>query len=183
MSRRILFASLISLVAALTSPWSMSAESSPSDIASAYFTALGKGDWQASTALMHPDALDRFKGIIATATKGKDGKELLQQLFQVSTQKDFDRLSNAETFRLFWSSMARLQPDLVKAFGMAQQAILGSVAEGENIVHVVSKVTIRPEPGVSASQIDVVSLQRDGASWRVLLTGDMEGLAEELAGE
>jgi hypothetical protein len=182
MFRSLLIPFLLALCAA-TSPVRAASAQSPGDVAAAYFKSLKDADWQATAALMHPAALQKFKDLMSLVAQSPNGKEMLQVFFQASSQKDFDNLAAKDIFRRFMSSLASLEPDLVEIYASTSQVVLGSVQEGEDVVHLVSRMTVRIESDVVVNQVHLVSLQRDGNTWRLLLTGDMEGLAEKLAGQ
>jgi putative sterol carrier protein len=54
--------------------------------------------------------------------------------------------------------------------------VVGHVREGDDVVHVVYRGTTSVG-NVKISKMSVMSLKADGESWRMLLTGDIEGMA------
>ena len=57
--------------------------------------------------------------------------------------------------------------------------ILGSVKEGDNLMHVVSKMQIAIDDTTMES-IKVVSFKKVGNEWRILLRGEIKGLIQQM---
>ena len=57
---------------------------------------------------------------------------------------------------------------------------VGHVAEG-NDAHVVFRLKVAADDGVTITKVQAMSLRRLGPTWRVLLSGEFEGLAAALA--
>lgn len=58
--------------------------------------------------------------------------------------------------------------------------VIGSVAEGESIRHVVVRNRISGM-GVSMTKMEVVGARETKEGWRLQLKGDMKGMAETIA--
>lgn len=57
--------------------------------------------------------------------------------------------------------------------------MIGSVPEGSEMVHVVTRNIAKVET-LSMTKVEAITLHRTSQGWRLALTGDLEGLAETL---
>ena len=62
---------------------------------------------------------------------------------------------------------------------LESQQVIGSVAEGTEMVHVVTRNVGKVET-LSMTKVEAITLRRTELGWRLALTGDLEGLAETL---
>ena len=85
-----------------------------------YGEAAKAYDTAAMTALMHPDALKRFRTTINEAlagSKGAQAKAELLPLFSVATVAAYSALSDPEAFKRLNDTVAKTAPELVEASG------------------------------------------------------------------
>src|SRR5262249_27699261 len=82
-----------------------------------------------------------------------------------------DRLLLAKFLR----GVLDLKPELKKALATAKTEMLGHVAEGKDKAHVVYKLIVEFD-ATPVVNITVNCLQKHGAKWMLLLSGDMEGM-------
>jgi hypothetical protein len=160
------------------------AASSPETICTEYFAALKKDGMTAAASYIHPDELARFK-------------QMLMPLFRRAAAKQDHRL--AEGFfgpgtrleQLEAMSAADFMTGVLRAVGEKMDVnfgdveVLGTVREKE-VVHVVARVTA--EAGDETSKVkvktmEVVSTRPFGDGWKLLLSGELEGLASALGGQ
>ena len=69
-------------------------------------------------------------------------------------------------------------PQAKNAFTAMDSKIIGIVYEGHDLAHVVSRVGVKLED-ISMTKMTVITLKRSGTEWRMLLTGEMQGLGEQ----
>ena len=60
--------------------------------------------------------------------------------------------------------------------------ILGSVREGE-VVHVVARIGLAGPKGMQIRQMQVVSVKPHAGGWKLMLTGELEGMAAALSAQ
>jgi 2-C-methyl-D-erythritol 4-phosphate cytidylyltransferase len=58
------------------------------------------------------------------------------------------------------------------------RTLVGHVLEGNDVAHVVFRMRVAAD-GVTITKVQAMSLRRLGPTWRVLLSGDFEGLAAQ----
>lgn len=155
----------------------------PEAAAEAYFAAMTEGEIGRMAGMMHPEALSAFRGILQPvvdlAEKSEGGAGEVLQLFDgITTTKDLRRLDDTKFFASFFAGMSTLQPELLDAMRGAETETVGHVMEGADTAHVIYRMTM--QVGATVTQTEVISLRRTKDGWGVLLSGEMEGLAESL---
>lgn len=162
-------------------PSARSADTSetPETVAEHYAAAMRAGDWVALTSLMHPDALRKFRGFFAPIVEENAFGEVGKVLFGVDKAADFAALSDSEVFRRLFGFLASNTPALKEALGGAAMTVIGHVNEGPDTVHLVFRMRVSVQ-GIAVEKVDVMPMRRHGATWLVLLSGDMEGVAAAL---
>jgi len=142
-------------------------------------------DWDEYAELMHPEALQDFKDLLVSVLEATGETDRATQMGLVSF---FDGARDAEAvialepeelFAAFMRGVVSQSPQMREAFAGVDFEIIGTVYEGNDLAHVVYRMQMSLE-GLDMTQVDVVSLRRSGTDWRMLLTGEFEGLAEQL---
>jgi len=153
----------------------------PETIVVDYFNLLQKKKWLDITDLFSPPALDQFKQMVlpVIAIDLKQGRGELTQVFfgKKLTPPEIAEMSR-EDFFFFVMSAIMLQVSEVQ-MKFEKVEILGSVKEGDDIVHVVGKLYI----GYGESQftdVNITSLKKIDGKWGLTLTSDVQNLVEEL---
>jgi hypothetical protein len=168
----------IAIVACLANP--VFAQSSPEAVAVAYVAAIKSDGFAAAADYIHPDELERFKGMLAPLladAKSPSAQSLAKAVFgpqaTVESAAALDPLSFMRGFMDFVDGQLK---GVDMTFGDVQ--ILGAVPEKE-AVHLVERNTVGAA-GVQVTQLEVMSLKPYQDTWRLLLSGQMEGLAQAL---
>jgi hypothetical protein len=152
----------------------------PEDIASRALAALKENRIADFTKEMHPEALQSLKKrllevVDAAEEKGR-AAETLKIFKGVSEPGQLRAMDDTEFFTAFFEGMLALQPRVRDAFKDMALDVVGHVREGDDVVHVVYRGTTSVG-NVKISKMSVMSLKADGESWRMLLSGDIEGMA------
>lgn len=159
-----------------------SASDSAETVIQGYLQALKSGQYLKAAELMHPEALEKFRGTIlplVEETAAGDGEESLLPLFRdVPDIAALRKLSPPEFFAAFFGGMVDAVPGMAEGLGSGNITPLGSVPEGDTL-HFVCRTSVSMD-GLDLSEMEVVSLKRSGGNWRVLLSGEMEGIAQAL---
>ncbi len=152
----------------------------PEAVVESYTKALQAGDYLKSTDFMHPEALEKFRGMVLPLVEsvGAESASLLPLFKGVADVAALKKLSPAEFFASFLGGLTAANPAVLAALSSGSMAALGSVAEGE-MLHVVCRTSLGFE-GIKINKMNVVSLKRAAGNWRVLLSGEIEGMAEAL---
>jgi hypothetical protein len=153
----------------------------PEAVATEAIKAMNAHDYAGYTSYMHPDALKSFRtmmsAVVDSAAESKAESQILALFHEVKSVAALREMSDPQFFTSFLQGLTA-NPLTKEALGGAECEILGHIKEG-NIAHVVGriKVTMR---GASVKKMTVISLQPHGKTWKMLLTGELEGLAAML---
>ncbi|MDX2030529.1 MAG: hypothetical protein SF339_07660 [Blastocatellia bacterium] len=173
---------------------SQSQTETPESVAQAYVAATQQGDWPKATSYMHPDALAGFKKAFAPVFDAKDPKAAagIGAIFGINSREEFDALTGGQLLEKLMGTLGGAMPGLNQLMKQSSFTILGRVPEGEDLVHLVCRAQV-PMGGmqlkeapdltknVTFSKMEVVSLRRYESTWRVILSGEIEGMAQMFA--
>ena len=159
------------------------ATASPESVVQGYLETMKAGQFVKMAELMHPEALEKFRAMmlsIVDETKTSEEDNPLRLFRGVKDVAALKKLSPAEFFAAFFGGLMDLSPAMKDALGSGSMGMtpIGSVPEGD-VLHVVCRTTAGVE-GVNITKMEVISLKRAGGNWRVLLSGEMEGIAQAL---
>jgi hypothetical protein len=184
MSSRSLIFSLVAVAAALAAPVCTTAAQerpeTPEAVTRQFGAAMRVNDWVGTAQLMHPDALARFREMFLPIVTADSTGQLCDRLFATKSAAEVAALPNAELFARFFRTLVSGAPELSGMFAGADLVPVGHVLEGNDVAHVVFRMKVAAD-GVTITKVQAMSLRRSGQTWRVLLSGDFEGLAAALA--
>jgi hypothetical protein len=157
--------------------------STPEAVAGQAMKAMNAQDHAQFASYMHPEALKTFRKLLSeildAAAANKADAEMLGLFHEAKSVAALKELSDAQFFASFLRGVMGRIPNLKEALGGAEFEILGHVKEGPDVVHVVTRIKIAMG-SASMKKMSVISLRQDGKSWKMLLTGELEGLAASL---
>ena len=155
-------------------------ENTPEAIATRALAALKENRIADFAKEMHPEALASMKASLLEVVDAAEEKgrvaEALSIFKGVKEADQLRKMNDAEFFTAFFDGMLSLQPRIRDTFKGMTLEVVGHVPEGNDVVHVVYRGTATVGE-VKISKMSVMSLKADGDSWRMLLTGDIEGMA------
>ncbi len=163
----------------LAVPMAAQEASSPEALAKAASEATKKGDWTAFARLMHPEALAEFKRIFRALVAGEGAGPLRSAFFGVEKLEQVDALDDVYVFERLMTNLAKNVPGMAEAMAGSEMFIVGSLPEGDQLVHVVYHAGAKTE-GMIFSKTSVMTFRRHQGEWRALLAGNIEGLAARL---
>lgn len=164
----------------------------PEQVAREAYRRMQTADWVAAAETFDPAALKRFRELLlpvldAVGVSGKDppagkkqdsasaGALMLWVLFAPATSvEEIKALSDREVFARIMANTMSLASAKLEG-----QDVIGSVAEGNDMVHVVTRNVAKVET-MTMTKVEAITLHRTPQGWRLALTGDLEGLAETL---
>ncbi|MFN8547832.1 MAG: hypothetical protein U0527_07675 [Candidatus Eisenbacteria bacterium] len=175
----LVFLLLLPLAAASLTPRPARAADTPEQVVTRYIAATRALKWDEIADMMHPTALDEFKDMMRPIVEIDSTGEATQLLFQVNGLAAYDALAPRDAFARLMRTMTQQNPMIAEALTDANGTVIGHVAEAPDLMHVIYRMG-RTSGALKGTKIEVVTLKRDGAAWRPLLAGNIEGLAEAL---
>jgi hypothetical protein len=179
MSSRSLFFGFVTLAALASAGTAQDRPETPEAVTRQFGAAMRANDWVGTAELMHPDALAHFRDMFLPIVAADSTGQLCDRLFATTSAAEVAALPNAELFARFFRTLVSGAPELSGMFAGADLVPIGHVLEG-NDAHVVFRMKVAAD-GVTITKVQAMSLRRSGQTWRVLLSGDFEGLAAALA--
>jgi hypothetical protein len=158
------------LVAAELTPH-MSAE----QVAAEAYARMRDGEWRAAADTFDPAALKQFREAIAPIMNGAAGGAMAGMFFgEGKTAADIATMTDAAFFADFIRTVSA-----TAGAGLKGQDILGSVSEGPDRQHLVTRASAEAM-GIRVTKMEVVTLNRTPQGWRLALSGELEGMAQAL---
>lgn len=180
MSRKQIVSCLVAVQLLLASVVPALAAETPEQVCAQYLAAIKQHGIVAMSEFIHPDEFARFKNLMMPIFEAGDAAEredLRRGFFgESATPESVAAMPPADFTRAVMAVLdAQLKTKKV-SFGNAD--VLGAVKEGE-IVHMVTRASVAAGD-VTLTQLEVVSLKPSGDTWRLLLSGQIEGMAQGL---
>jgi hypothetical protein len=175
-ARAILIGLTLIGAAAAPLPAQTASPETPEAVVERYVAAMRKRDWNGMVALMDPQALAKFRGMISMAAKSAKAAPLREQLFGGATATQLDSLSDQEFYARFIAAAMSQDPETQQIIDSASIKVIGHVDEGQNLTYVVYNMQLGFGP-VRVSKPDVLTLRRNGNTWLALLRADLEIMA------
>jgi len=162
----------------------------PEQMVTLYFDAFKQGNFEVIADNMHEQELIKFKAAILPAIEksreqdpigaGRDAAAL--RSFLGIDSVDVVKAESPRDFLVrFMKWMAKLNPMMMTGMAGATMETLGSVPE-KDMVHIVCRVNV-DMLGVNFSQLKVMSVKKQGDEWKLMLTGEIDGMAKVLEGQ
>lgn len=127
---------------------------------------------------MHPEALDRFKDILLDITEIDTAGTFLTRFFgDGTTPASFQAMPRQEAFATFTTRVLSREPEYGEILASMAFSLIGHVNETDSLTHVLYRMKLEYS-GLTMSEIEVISLKQLESSWGVLLTRDVENMAE-----
>ncbi len=157
----------IALLILCLSMSAVSAAQSPEAAAKAYFDALAESDKKALVDVVHePSAMQIGKSIIAASPMFRRSGDtgFFEMIFdRVPSAGEIEAMSPVEAFAEYMCEPTPPEED-----SPAVRIILGSVAEGDSLAHVVYRV--KGMPNLSEKSRDVLTCVKQNERWRVVVS-------------
>jgi len=160
---------------------------SPEMVAAAYYAAVRVADWAQVARLTHPETHRQVKTFLIASPPDEPGRSSFPMVSREQVlsglHASMEEIQAMDPELLFERLLSRGVPDPVRSVltgteNDSETRILGHVDEGDSLVHVLRRATFlapRPESPVArqvewdqGSRMDVITLKRDGSSWRVI---------------
>jgi hypothetical protein len=156
------------------------AANSPEAVVKEYMTVLQKEGMAGVSRYIHPDELKRFKDMLMPWMR-KDASqenEAIHGLFgSDATLASVEAMPPAR----FMDSFMRLVGEQMKEASIGDCEIVGTVRE-KDMTHVVTRVAAGYKE-VRISKLEVVSTKPLGKEWKLMLSGELEGMAAAISAQ
>ena len=186
--RRILSSTLLTLTLALASSIAAAEEaaapvpSTPAEVAHHYFELLHAQEWIAAAGLFDADSLAEFRELMKWINDPEWGGELdgLRATFfgPEADSESVATLSDEEYFAQFFQGIMQ-QIAALGGFDFKKLEVLGSLPEGDDVVHVVTRNQLAMGE-IEMEAMEVLSLRQTEQGWKILLSGKLKGLPQQL---
>lgn len=146
-----------------------------------YFASMQAGDFERSAGFFHPEALSAFRESLSfwkeIPEEAQDG--FLDAFFGANaTPETVEEKNDAEFFAAFLTAVMK-QAGAAGSLNFDGMEILGAVAEEDDVLHYVTRNRVSLGE-IEIKSMEVVSVQLTEAGWLLQLSGQMEGVAEQL---
>lgn len=171
----------LAMLSALMFSVVMAAEDeTPESLVTSYFYVLRDQGLMATSQFMHPEALHEFRFMLLPVYQAESDsgqRSLLDMTFGQSIKiEEVKDLSPAEFFDGFMSFVHVQMGGQNITFDKLE--VVGSVSEND-IKHVLARITVGADD-LAITSMEVLSLTPYEDTWRLQLTGEIEGLAKAL---
>jgi hypothetical protein len=174
-------AALLVAAATLALPRAGAAQETPEAVAQRYLASMKARDWAANAAMVHPAELDSIKAAFMDVARSDTSTAGLRAIFQVGSAAELQALPSTQVYARFVGSTVGAQAEMQHFLESATFKVLGHVDEGDS-AYVVYRVTGTGASG-PVSQVTVMSLRRDGATWKARLTDELRATIAGLHAE
>lgn len=182
---RILFVIAIISVVAMTSH----AGATPEEMIQQYFEAFKLGDMQHLASIMHDGELEKFKKtmlpvIESGVTSTNEGVQSQRDVFllkQITGRDAIETIreeSPRDFFVRFMKAVLKMNPTMTTTLSGATIQTLGFITEND-MAHVVYRMSL-DVMGAKMTQMNLMSVKQQGDEWRLMLTGEVEGMSKLL---
>lgn len=150
----------------------------PEEVAKAYMEGVEQEKWQDVSNLLAPEALLEFREMTSFYQQLPSAERMTKRFFGPdATPETVAAMSDAEYF----SAFLRTTLTRAKKVGLTfkEMKVIGSVAEGEKLIHVVVRVKVElGEIEMDRMEICSCVLTEDG--WKIALDKQWKGMALEM---
>ena len=156
-------------------------EGSASAQAKAYFGTMKEKKFDELSAYFAPSALKNFREMMGFLNElpVEEAAEPLTMFFgEGATAESVQEMSDAEFFGGFMNFVMG-RAEMAGGLNFEKIEVLGEVAEGEDLMHVVTRNKISVGE-IEVESMEVMSFKKEDGKWRAVLQGEMKGLAEQL---
>ena len=163
-------------------------EATPEAVAKRQIEAMKSLNWELVARYTHPKALEQMQAlfipvVIAGSAASKDNPAAEEMMRIVFAGKSADELSSmlpSAFFQIVMKGISGATPDFKFAMTGMDVQVLGSVKEGDNIAHVVYRLSRKMGEQV-ATKIAITTVERDGETWKAQLNADLENVARAIS--
>lgn len=155
---------------------------SPEDAVRLYVDTVKAQGMGSVAALMHPDELAKFQGMMAPviemALGEQQGRAVFGRFSDPADETKLRPLNPPEFLSAFLQCIEALQPQLTQIMKVSTVDILGHVKEGD-VCHVVTRFRTKYQ-GMEIEKLSVMSTKDHQGTAKMILSGEIKQMAEVL---
>lgn len=140
----------------------------PADVAYRILHAQRQQEVDTLAALMHSEAVSEFKSLLAPAVVADTAGDVVRKFFDVGSAGEYEALDDRAVFRRFVRNLYQEIPALRGVLSTLSGSVVGTVAEGDTLRHVVYRTTVGSQ-GLGVVETQVLTLKLDEGEWRAVL--------------
>ena len=171
-------AAILALFFLFTAP-ALAAE--PEELTKAYFKMLSQQQWDEIAKLYDPVSLKEFRETMSFLAEVPDeaAARVLGGFFGPGATKASVQALSDQAFFSFFLRGIMAQAAQLGELDIRKVQVLGSVAEGDALRHVVARTKIGLGE-MSLEAMEVISFKKQGDRWAILMQGKFKGLVPRL---
>ena len=146
-----------------------------------YFADIESRNFSAAAGHFDPGHLKEFRSMMEfyKVLPAEDQDQFIQTFFgEDQTAASIEKIGDREFFSGIFNFIMR-QADAAGGLSFDGLEILGEVKEGDNISHLVTRNSISVGE-IEMEAMEVVSLKKSDEEWRILMSGKIRGLPDQL---
>ena len=144
---------------------------------------LARKDWAGFATCLHPSTLQEFKFYVMKITQVRmqtgAGDPRFDAIFGRPTLDEVKSTPPEVLLANFLRAAVEAAPDFEHLLSQSKTLRLGVVDEGAEFKHVVVRSTYQVGD-TSGKKVEVVTLQKDGTSWKLLMPSSIETFLNQL---
>lgn len=153
----------------------LSPDMSAEQVAAESYARMRAGEWERAAETFDPAALKQFREMLGPLIEGPVGEGMVGTFYGAGkTAADVRKLNDAAFFAGFMKTLAG-----GIGVSLKNQEILGSVPEGADRLHLVTRASVEAMD-IRMTQMEVVTMNRTPQGWRLALSGKFDGMAQAL---
>ena len=149
--------------------------------AAQFFQGLGRLEWSGIVDLLHTDVHDRFQLVADQLVGSLRGDSVLILLYGGISRGEYERQAPRETFLRSMMGLVTYARGLMESQVTTDVEILGTVAEGDSLRHVVYREGT-DHMGTELVRVSVTTLRLQRGDWRILRNDELDVLETALRG-
>lgn len=193
---KILFLKSILTLAALSSivgvGYAQASQETPAAVAKAYVAATLSGDWTKASSFMHPDSVSQLKKVFEPMFANEKAAKAVGPLFGIKSRAEFDQINGAQMFEKLMNGIVGAMPGFNKLMNKTSFTIIGQIAETPDLIHLVYRTQVplddlqlkgapKLTKNVTFAKMELMTLKRYENTWRLILPGELEAMAQMFA--
>jgi len=160
---------------------SLSYADTPEELSQSYFDLVKENQWDKVVELYDPEGLREMREMLSFLSDLPDevAPQILARFFGSGTTKEtFKTMSDKDFFSSFFKGVMT-QANQLGGIQFKQVDILGTVPEGENLRHVLTR-THTKLGDMTMETMEIVSFKKTNVGWKILMQAKVKGMAQQL---